>query len=386
MNPIYKTCLLLTLLLFNSCNYINNIRLLTGGSMQGKDIVETIPFNFIRDIIVVDATLNGDSTTHQFIFDTGAFNSKIEYNLANTIGYTTRATKNNSTAQGVSKNIEVVRIDKINLGSIGFTNIGAGKLMYDSESVSPCIAKDGIIGANLIKLAHWKIDYQKKLLSFSDRPFLVSPYKNNYTLPFSKPLLSGVPKINLSINKQSIKGILFDVGFNGGLVLPAEFENLFESDSTIIVIDQSTTGIYGSNIDTLTTKILQVDIGGFKSRIPVEFSTIGKALLGNEFLKHFTVLINYDSKEITLIPQKEVKIEQPLTFIPAVLNDSLWTVDRIASYMPLQLGDTLLSINGKKPRDLFKNHCDYFMNIGQLLDQKALEIVTADRDTLLIKH
>ncbi len=377
--------ILITTFMLSSCNYVKNVRLLTGGSVDRKDYVETIPFEFKKGLIVLSAQINQDTSVRKFIFDTGAFNSKIEKALAEDLGLPTVATKDNSTAQGNSKKIEVTRIPFLQLGNTIFKNIGAGKLEYDASSASPCIAKDGIIGANLIKLAHWNIDYSSKTVQFSDRAFELESDADHYNIPFKKPLLSGVPEIEIKVEGRSVSGVLFDVGYNGGLILPASFAHLFSSDKETKVIDQSTTGIYGSNIDTLITKELNVSIGGYPTQIPVEFSSIGKALLGNEFLQHFRVLINYNKKRITLIPQKEVTMSFGVEFIPGVLNDSLWVVNRTTPESSLSLGDTLTFINGEKPSDLFNNYCDYVNNIGRLLDTPKMKVTTLSGKTLFIK-
>ena len=80
---------------------------------------------------------------------------------------------------------------------------------------------------------------------------------------------------------------------------------------------------------------------------------MGKALLGNEFLEHFDVFIDYKQKEISLAPISEVKIPPSYEFIPGVLNDSLWVVTRTRLESEFQLGDTLTWVNNKKTTRLF---------------------------------
>lgn len=385
IRQLFLVVLVLAGFLFASCNYAKNVRLLTGGELERTNFIQTIPFQYKKGLIVVSGHINEDTTRHEFIFDTGAFNSKIEKGLAESLSLPDVATKSNSTAQGITRTISVTRMDSIRFGETIFSNIGAGKLVYDDQSASPCIAEDGIIGANLIKLAHWKIEYDKRKVHFSDSPFVIEQAENVYSLPFKRPVFSGTPEIEIEVNGRTISGVLFDAGYNGGLVLPAKFAESFQSDKEQIVIDQSTTGIYGTNIDTLITKELKVSVGGYTSRIPVEFSSIGKALLGNEFLEHFTVLINYDKKRISLIPNGEVEISPGLRFIPGILNDSLWVVNRTVPDSPLQLGDTLLSINKLKPVDQFNSYCDYVMNIGSLLNAENLEVITRNEAPVTVK-
>lgn len=367
---ILKLTLILVCCICSSCSYLKNVNLLTNGEIKRENYVQTIPFVWRKELIVIKAKLNSDTTPREFIFDTGAFNSKIESTLANSLDLEVVTEKNNSTAQGISQKIEVVQIDSLQLGETTVYNIGAGKLTYAPTSASPCIASAGIIGANLIKLAHWEIDYDKQLLHFSDKPFEVE--EDSYVVSFERPLLSGTPEISLEIDGKKVDNILFDVGYNGGLILPLSVAGHFKDVETKIILDQSVSGIYGTNTDSLLVKNLELSVGGAKAQIPVEFSSLNKALLGNEFLKHFLVIINYDTKEIYLQKQKEVYISAPRDFLVAIQNDSLWVVSRTTPELPLHLGETLLTINGKKPSDLFASHCDYVMNVGKLFEQNSL--------------
>jgi hypothetical protein len=365
-----------------SCSYLRNVKLLTEGEITRENYVQTIPFEWRKELIVVKVKLNADPVLHEFIFDTGAFNSKVESNLATSLGLQVVTEKTNSTAQGISQKIEVVRVDSLQLGETTVYNIGAGKLTYAATSASPCVAANGIIGANVIKLAHWKIDYEKQLLHFSDTPFEVQ--EDSYVLPFDRPLLSGTPEISLQIENKRVENVLFDVGYNGGLILPLSVAKHFKDAKSNSILDQSTSGIYGTNADSLLVKNLEVNVGGATTRMPVEFSSLNKALLGNEFLKHFTVVINYNKKEIFLQKQREIQIEPPRSFSVAIENDSLWVVSRTAPEIPLGLGEALLSVNGKRPEDLFASHCDYVMNFGKLFEQDSLKVQKLDGSFLKI--
>lgn len=367
----------LILMLFSSCNFVNNVKLLTGGSLEGTDFVETIPFEYKKDLIVVEARINGQKEKRKFIFDTGAFDSKIEIGLAEELRLPTKAKKSNSTAQGITQTIEVTQLEQVHLGDTKFSNVSAGKLEYDDESASRCIAPDGIIGANLMKLAHWRINYQSQIIQFSDQPFIIQG-NEIHTLKFDKPLLSGTPEIELQVEGKTVSGVLFDVGYNGGLVLPARLSESFPDANEKKYYDRSTSGIYGTNTDTLISKKLKVSIGGHDMNIPVEFSSIGKALLGNDILEHFEVAIDYDKNKITLHPQSEIHVAPPYSFIPGMLTDSLWVVDRTTADQPFSLGDTLQSINGQRPDDLYTSFCDYFMSINQVLETDSLSIIKKD--------
>jgi len=72
------------------------------------------------------------------------------------------------------------------------------------------------------------------------------------------------------------------------------------------------------------------------------------------------------------------KIAPPSSFSVAIHNDSLWVVSRTTPDLTLQLGETLLEVNGKKPNDLFTSYCDYVMNIGRLFKQESLKVQKMD--------
>jgi predicted aspartyl protease len=356
------------------------VRLLTEGEIKREKYVETIPFEWRKDLIVVKARLNSDTTEREFIFDTGAFNSKIESILATSLGLEVVTHKMNSTAQGISQRIEVVRIDSLQLGETTVYNLGAGKLRYAPTSASPCVAGHGILGANLIKLAHWKIDYGKQLLHFSDMPFEVE--EGSFVVPFDRPLLSGTPTIDLDIEGKKVGNVLFDVGYNGGLVLPLSLAKHFNRSGSSIILDRSTSGIYGTNSDSLIVKDLTVNVGGLKTNIPVAFSMLNKALLGNEFLKHFTVIINYDRNKIYLQKLRDVYIAPQRDFLVGIENDSTWVVIRTTPEVPLHLGESLRTVNEKRPDELFRNHCDYVMNSEKLYQSESLSIQKMDGSKL----
>lgn len=370
--------------MISGCNYSRNVRLLTGGSLDRENFVETVPFEFRKGLIVVQARVNNDTHLREFIFDTGAFDGKIEKGLSDSLNLPTKAYKTNSTAQGISRNIELTRLDSLFLGETPFVKTSAGKLEYDVNSASRCIAAHGLIGANLIKLAHWKIDFRGEMLSFSDSPISPLEHEDLYVVSFSHPMLSGTPSIELKVEDKTISPVLFDVGFNGGLILPKYLSAKFPTTDSTIIIDRSTTGIFGSSVDTLIVKTLTVNIGGFEQRIQVEFSSIGKSLLGTDFLKQFDIYMDYKKDLIGLQRNAitTVEIADILHFVPGMLNDSLWVVNRTVHDSSIQLGDTLRFVNGKRPSQIFSDYCEYVDGIGDFLNSQQISIETISGNRL----
>jgi len=376
MKSLYLLSLFGMMLTLISCNAYDQMKLESDASMQATKKVHRIPFEYVKGLIVVEANLQQKPTKNRFIFDTGAFNSKVEYALAERLQLPTKSKRSNGTAQGIRRMIEMTVVDSIRFDALSFYGIAAGKLKYDAKSYSPCVAPDGIIGANLIKLANWKIDYQQKIMETSTNTLLPSENTTYHELDFTTSFLSGIPKIDIEIEGKVIKNVLFDLGYNGGLVIPEKYAASFSNTTTQLYFDQSTSGIFGSNRDTLIVKELNVKLADFSTTIPVQFSSLNKALLGNDFLEHFTLYLDYDNKKIILQPIENVQIAAERNFIPGIVNDSLWIVNRTIPTSELQIGDTLQTINGLKPKDVFTSHCDYFLHISKLLNADTLVLQT----------
>jgi predicted aspartyl protease len=376
----------IVLFLLASCDYLTQVRLLKNGEVGASNYLEDIPFELKKGLIVVQAKLNGDSKVREFIFDTGAFDCKIEKTLAESLAMPTLATRDNSTAAGVSREIEITRVDALQLGEIPFWKLSAGKLEYDEKSASPCLAPHGLIGANLIRLAHWKIDFLNKKLSFSDSAFQPERFETQYRIPFSHEKLTGIPEISMMVGGKSVEGLIFDLGYNGGIVLPLSLAHQIPGELEKVILDQSTTGIFGSNQDSLLIKKVRVNLGGFVQEIPVEFSSLGKGLIGTDFLKHFEILMDYHKKEITLLPREEVQIPEGLDFIPGISPDGLWVVNRTTPDLPLQLGQKIRRINGSNANEVFPTHCDYVLGIRDFLVQEILELEMEDGSIIRIRQ
>lgn len=368
----------------SSCNYLKNVNLLTSGDLEREDYTDSIPFRFEKDLIIVQAKINGQQQSLDFIFDTGAFNSKINHTLTDAFDLDTKAIKENTDTNGSVKTIEVTQLKQVKLGETVFTKIGAGKVVYTEDSPSPCIAKHGIIGANLIKLAHWKIDFARQMIYFSDRPFVIDNPSNAISLDYDAPMLSATPKVDFNIDGRSVKNLVIDTGSNGGLRLPSSLQKAFTSAETETYYDRSVSGIYGFKTDTLVVKILQLD--DFNTRFPIQFSVLGKGLIGNAFLKHFKMYINTSDDIITLEQQKPIIQPQKYQLSVVPSENNKWIINRVSAKAThgLNLGDTLLKVNDKTPEDLYKNYCEFVMKNYEVYENQPIELTTINQDTLKV--
>jgi len=372
--------LLLSLLIFG-CGYSKNVQLLLTGDLEA-DKPTTIPFDYKKDLIIVQGTIG--KKPGQFLLDTAAFDSKIERSFATALRLNPVTTKKVTTAQDVDGEVSVTQIPEFVLGQAKFTKTSAGILTFGDTSATQCIAPQGLIGANLMSRGYWKIDYQAQTLSISEHPLALPD--NVTKLDFKHPTLSAVPAIKLKVAGLEVSGVLFDTGYNGGLVLPRNLADRFDSSSSMNILDQSTSGIFGTNQDDIVVKQLDVEIGAATMSIPVEFSSLDKALLGNDILEHFDVYLDYQQDAIYVLQRTEVEVDSPRSFVVGIATNNEWVVNRALASHPFKLGDRIRTINGKKPNDLYTDFCDYFLNLDRLLGSDNLTLETTKGEIIELKQ
>lgn len=386
----------LCLFLVTSCNYISNVHLLSRGSVEQKNFLESLDFENRHGILVVKATVNDHPDTLEFIFDTGAFDNKITQNWANNYGLKERATKDKPDSQGNSNEISMTLINKISLGDIDFKNTAAGIIEYPENSLSPCIAADGIIGANLIREANWKIDYVNNKIWITDdfSRFKDLDTKTTPPIKFKKPTLSGTPKIDLTVNGKELGNILFDTGSNGSVDLPKSIKDQIFINSNAVwdtTLDNSSSGIWGTNFDSVFTSQSGIQFKGYDAlESEINFADKGFAKVGNDVLEKYDVYLNYDKKRIYLKKNTNYDYEyseSSFGFIPYYNAENIWTVENIVLGSPahkagINFGDTITKIDGKTPDQFYSSFCGYFDWVTSYFSEKE-QLQLHIRDTVI---
>ena len=115
----------LSLLLISSCNYTKNVILLSRGSVQQTNFLESIDFENRHGLIVVKGFVNGNDDTLEFLFDTGAFDGKITRFWGDKYNLKEKATKNKSDSQGNENEISMTLIKELSLGYYQFQKYGS---------------------------------------------------------------------------------------------------------------------------------------------------------------------------------------------------------------------------------------------------------------------
>lgn len=346
-------------IIFSSCNPLKLVKLMNGGEVQKKEFYHVVPFEMRMGELIVKAEINGRQ--YDFMVDTGAPNC-ISRQLAEELKLKPKASQQVSDSQGEKNELDFVVVDSISLNGLTFINTGA--VIVDLE-VSPeiaCIGVDGFIGANLMRKAVWQINYKTgNFILTSSRDQLPAPTRQ-VLLPFVAAG-SGTPLVNLEYNGVKEERVTFDMGSNGGFAgKKTVFEQMRKENAglkTNFGVGKNAAGLYGSKSDSVFYALADVTVGDsvFRSQ-SVKFSSSQSKTIGNEFLKNFSVVIDWNKNEIALIPEgtpEEPSLES-FGFSPKREGAKL-VVGFILNGLPaeragMQTGDQILRIGGENYAEL----------------------------------
>ncbi len=248
--------------------------------------------------------------TLNFIFDTGSGGISLDSVTVEMFGLV--GTPSNRTIRGIAgiKNVSflydrTLRLPGLTVDSLDF-HIND---YYILEAVYG-IKIDGIMGYSVLNRYIIKIDYDTYTIEFWSRGAMKYP-RGGFML---KPLINTIPVQSLLVRDQKEVNarFLFDMGAGLNLMLSTDFIK----DSNILhkkrkLYTKEAEGL-GGKIDMQMTVVKQVRLGPYRFRnVPVyifddtynitSYPYLG-GLLGNDLLRRFNVILNYDKKDIYLVP------------------------------------------------------------------------------------
>lgn len=352
MKKIYLSILIL--FLFSSCNTLKLIKVLKNGSVEQKVFKTEIPFEMRLGLVVIPVTINGK--TYEFLVDTGAPNV-CSKELAAELNLKTKVTQTTGDSQGVKEKLDFVVVPEIYLNGICFKETGAAIADLKQSDVIACLDIDGIIGANLMKEAIWEFDYERKVITISEKKSSFSIPENAIRLPFT-PALSSTPQVTITYNGVEDKNVTFDTGSNGLFTTSKATLKKIEEKKPLkkkaLSFGSSGSGLYGvAKADTSYMILIDsTQVGGLYIENNAVSIENGARLIGTRFLKNFRVIIDWNVKEILLIPVKDFKNNtfESFGFSPFISENKLIVnelyVNSQASEKGIKIGTQILEVDG----------------------------------------
>ena len=192
--------------------------------LGNSNFTENIKFIDSLDLIIIPVEISGKS--YNFLFDTGSVTMVSPSFRDNLIGINVEDKTRISDAAGYKVNSDFSIIPKLSIGNIQFLNVGTNVTDL-SIFENRCISIDGIIGANLMRTCFWKIDYDLKIISFSDSKDNVKISNPALKLSFNETF-GGNPKTKFKFSNYDF-WMTWDTGYNNSIQLADSL--IFKTDS-----------------------------------------------------------------------------------------------------------------------------------------------------------
>jgi Aspartyl protease len=298
---------LLCLLIFPFYIYGQNKIDFNQGIIVQKDFCDTLPFEYVRNKIIVDVKINGQKK--KFILDTGAtlcISDNIQEDMKNPIlGYASGVD-----AYGQKRQVSFVTLRELQLGNLTFQKIPSGVINLKNIEFLSCFNADGFIGSNLLKNCIVHIDTEKKYIVLTDninKLNLKNVYKTSLILDSQSE-----PYLQLNLNNKLIFYALFDSGADDFITISNRTLKTAIKKGTIKLLNQGYgiggVGMFGAEKAERKKRLIGRNVKFGSDEITdfvTEFSSKSYDAIGMELADYGTITIDYINKEFYFKVKKQ---------------------------------------------------------------------------------
>jgi predicted aspartyl protease len=279
-------------------------------------LITQIPFTtFTGGVVVVRAQLIGYPDTLNFIMDTGSGGISLDSATCIRLNITPAGTDRLIMGIGGVRQLRYVNNKSLMIGNLRVDSLNFHVSDYDILSSVYGDRIDGIIGYSFFSRYIVKIDYDSSQVYVYTKGNIKYP-KGGYML---KPALVNIPVQSASLRdiRQLDARFYFDTGAGLCVLLNADFIR----DSSILSTDKKplatqAQGMGGkANMEITTMKELKLGPYRFRN-IPVyifedEYNVTSypylAGLIGNDVLRRFNLILNYEKKILYLTPNSHFR-------------------------------------------------------------------------------
>ena len=267
-----------------------------------------IPFTLAGDSrIYVSATVNGSDTLN-FLVDTGASSLVLNTNSPKLQGHIHNGDKADNLGASGQNTVEYSNDNTVTIGSIKYEQAGCAHIPY------PADYWDGVVGLNALAAFNIEINYDDfKIYCYSKgepmegtESLVAFPFEYKYDVPF----ITVPAKINGSVYDLLLE---VDTGSDRVLDLNTPFvnsHNLLDTQKPFAISRISSSD--GGSGELKNVFFEEVRIGQYVlPKVAGAFSTLTEGMqsksdidgtLGNNFLKRFNMVIDFNGQTIWLQP------------------------------------------------------------------------------------
>ncbi|MBZ5858998.1 aspartyl protease family protein [Flavihumibacter profundi] len=331
-------------------------------------LLTDFPFiQFNGGVIMVRAKLDNYPDSLNFILDTGSGGISLDSGTVVNLKLPTVAT--DRTIRGIAglKKVRFAYNHKLFFPGLTVDSLNFHINDYDILTSVYGEKIDGIIGFSFFSRYIVKLDYDTLRVFVYSKGTMKYP-KGGHLL---KPNLTSIPIISARIKDENIANTryFFDTGAGLSLLLTDDFVNdssLFSKNKKIFYTQAE--GLGGKTNMKLTT-VKEFRFGPYKFRkvpayiFPDEYNVTNYpflgGLVGNDLLRRFNVILNYDRRDIYLIPNNHFRdrFDYAYTGLGFYYINGQVTVTDIMKGSPAEKagfleGDIIIAINNNMTRNM----------------------------------
>lgn len=349
-------------------------------------LIARFPFKLLTGgIITIKAQLSSYPDTLNFILDTGSGGISLDSATASELKLQT--TLSDRTIRGIAgvRRVFFAYRQTLHLPDLSVENLDFHINDYDVLTSAYGEKIDGIIGLSFLSRYIVGIDYDSLKLSVYTKGTIKYP-RGGFLL---KPIIQTIPvmEANLKDNRQLSSRFYFDTGAGMCLLLSADFV----SDSNFIKPKRKW---YATQAEGLGGKapmkqgvIKQIQVGPYKFKnVPTyifddEYNVTAypalAGLIGNDLLRRFNLVINYERKDIYMTPNSHYKEAFDYSYTGLgmyVLDGEIQVVDIMpespAEQAGFKSGDVIMAVANN-----FSNNIQTYKNLMQTPGEKLKILV-----------
>jgi hypothetical protein len=300
------------ILFFYSINisFAQEIMSLVKTSVEQKNFVDTIQFEFIKNKIIIPVTIGNEEK--KYFFDTGA-PLTISKNLQTSMNYHLLTKRIMVDANGTRDSVEIVEVKEFEWGKIKFRNSASVVANLDTV-LFQCFGVEGCIGPNILNGMIIKIDVKNKHLIVTDKKTFFKSDKG-YTVALKNKDKQNSPVLSISPFKKTKEEIFFDTGDDSFYNLSNRnflfFNERVDLTKNILHkgVGSRAVGMFGNEKDSLNHLLKSNDfkIGKLSfSNVYIGETFNSNSRLGADILNYGVVILDFIRQKFTFIPYDKV--------------------------------------------------------------------------------
>ncbi|MFC3200192.1 aspartyl protease family protein [Parapedobacter deserti] len=358
-------------LLFLSCLLLKvNVTAQEEYILPPSRTLTVIPFSLAAEsVVLVKAVLIGHKDTLTFILDTGSSGISLDSATANALNLVPQASDINIRGIAGLRKAEFLYRQKLKLNELIIDSLNFHINDYEFLSFIYGIKIDGVIGYSLFSRYIVKIDYDVQEIEICSQGPIKYPKGGFLLRPFIRTL--PVQSARIKDNRKITSRFLFDIGAGLSLVLSRDFEQ----DSAVVRKKRKRFPVeahgVGGKLSMEMTLVKDFRLGPYRFRkVPTmvfedeynvtSYPYLG-GLIGNQLLKRFNTVLNYERREIYLKPNTLFRepFEYSYSGMELYYIDDLIVVGSIVKGSPadisgLKEGDIVFAIDNNANQDFIQ--------------------------------